>query len=129
AFERAVASCPDTVFLGHGPGFWAHISNDDLYDKELYPKGPVVPGGDVERMLDTYPNFWCDLSAGSALGALSRDREHGRAFLLHYADRLLFARDCFDGKLAAFLEELALPDNVLQAIYHDNAERLVPLSS
>ncbi len=126
AFERAVAACPDTVFLGHGPGFWAHISNDDLYLKEPYPKGAVIPGGAVERMLDTYPNLWCDLSAGSALGALSRDRKYGREFLIRYADRLTFARDCFDGRLAAFLEELALPNDVQEAIYHGNAERLVP---
>jgi len=128
AFERAVAACPETVFLGHGPGFWAHISKDELYDKEPYPKGPVAPGGDVERMLDTYPNLWCDLSAGSALGAISRDRAYGRAFLLRYADRVLFARDCFDGHLAAYLEELTLPDGVREAIYHRNAERLVPLA-
>ena len=25
ALERAVAGCPDTIFIGHGPGWWSHI--------------------------------------------------------------------------------------------------------
>ncbi len=126
AFERAVAACPETVFLGHGPGFWAHISNDDLYLTEPYPKGPVVPEGDLVRMMVTYSNLWCDLSAGSALNALSRDREYGRAFLIRFADRITFARDCFDGRMAAHLNSLELPQDAHDAIFGGNAERLVP---
>ena len=45
AFERAVRACPETNFIGHAPGFWAHISGDDQFDKVGYPNGPVVPGG------------------------------------------------------------------------------------
>ena len=26
--ERVLALCPQTIFIGHAPGFWAHISND-----------------------------------------------------------------------------------------------------
>lgn len=129
AFERAVAACPETVFLGHGPGFWAHISDDQLYLKEPYPQGPIVPEGALVRMMTTYPNLWCDLSAGSALGALSRDRDYGQAFLIRFAERVTFARDCFDGRLAAFLDELDLPGDVREAIYHGNAECLVPAAS
>ena len=57
AFERAVKACPDTVFIGHAPGFWAHISDDDQYDKVSYPGGPVVPGGRVGRLFKTYPIY------------------------------------------------------------------------
>ena len=126
AFERAVQACPETIFIGHAPGFWAHISNDDLYDKDPYPKEKVVPGGKVVQMLRQYPNLFADLSAGSGLNALQRDPEFGREFLLEFQDRLLYARDYFDNKHQEFLHTLSLPDEVLGKLYADNALKLVP---
>ena len=29
--ERVLEACPDTNSLGHAPGFWVHISDDDLW--------------------------------------------------------------------------------------------------
>ncbi|MCL2299453.1 MAG: amidohydrolase, partial [Firmicutes bacterium] len=81
ALARALALCPETNFIGHAPGFWAHISGDELYKTQSYPKGPVVPGGKIERLLEQYPNLYCDISAGSGHNALSRDRAFSRAFL------------------------------------------------
>ncbi|MBN1400596.1 MAG: amidohydrolase family protein [Anaerolineae bacterium] len=124
AFERAVRACPDTVFIGHAPGFWAHISNDGQHDKVSYPKGPVVPGGKVVEMLHAYPNLYADTSAGSGLGALERDRGFAREFLIEFQDRILHGRDCFDHKRRAFLESLDLPAAVLDKIYAGNAMRL-----
>ena len=49
AFEHAVAACPDTIFVGHAPGFWAHISGDARPEIESYPTGPILPGGKVVR--------------------------------------------------------------------------------
>ncbi|MFH1085738.1 MAG: amidohydrolase family protein, partial [Chloroflexota bacterium] len=126
AFERAVAACPQTIFIGHAPGFWAHISADGRHDKEPYPKGPVVRPGIVAQMLRQYPNLYADLSAGSGLGALRRDLAHAREFLIEFQDRLLHARDCFDHERTAFLESLDLPRPVLDKIYAGNALRLVP---
>jgi predicted TIM-barrel fold metal-dependent hydrolase len=80
-------------------------------------------------MLESYPNLCCDLSAGSALNALSRDQEYSRALLTRFADRFTFARDCFDGRMAAHLDSLELPGDVREAIFHGNAERLVPDAS
>ena len=31
AVERTLQKCPDTTFIGHGPGWWAHISNDQAH--------------------------------------------------------------------------------------------------
>ncbi|NLF01683.1 MAG: amidohydrolase family protein, partial [Anaerolineales bacterium] len=124
AFERAIAACPDTVFIGHAPGFWAHISGDDQYDRVSYPSGAVVPGGKLTEMFHRYPNLYADLSAGSALNAISRDPGFGREFLLEFQDRLLFARDCFDTRLADFLASLELPDVVWAKIASENARRL-----
>jgi predicted TIM-barrel fold metal-dependent hydrolase len=127
AFERAVKACPETIFLGHAPGFWAHISNDGFHDKTPYPSGPVVPGGKIHDMLERYPNLYCDMSAGSGRNALARDREHAVKFLNTYQDRVLYARDYFDREHRLFLDGLGLKEEVLEKIYYKNALKLVPL--
>jgi predicted TIM-barrel fold metal-dependent hydrolase len=125
ALERALGRCPRTAFIGHAPGFWAHISNDDRYAREAYPSGPVVPGGRLPDLMRQYPNLWADLSAGSALNAITRDHEFGRRFLLEFQDRLLFGRDYFDTRLYDYLKELALPEAAWSKITHANAQRLL----
>lgn len=126
AFERAIAACPETIFLGHAPGFWAHISGDGKHDKEAYPTGKVVAGGKLIEMLRKYPNLYCDISAGSGLNAFSRDPEFAKEFILEFQDRILYARDYFDNKHQEFLNDLGLPSEVLAKIYADNALKLVP---
>jgi len=125
-FERAVRACPETIFIGHAPGFWAHISGDDQYNKQPYPTGPVLPGGQVVTMFRTYPNLYADLSAGSALTALKRDVEFTKDFILEFQDRLLYGRDYFDNRMQDFLNSLDLPAPVLAKLYAENALRLVP---
>ncbi len=127
AFERAVRACPDTVFLGHAPGFWAHISGDDRFDKELYPAGPVAPGGKLVAMMRQYPNLCCDISAKSGWNALNRDHAFTREFLAEFQDRVLFARDDFDTRHRELLDGLGLDADVRAKIYAGNALRLVPL--
>jgi len=127
-FERAIRACPETVFIGHAPGFWAHISGDGQHDAVPYPKGPVQPGGKIVAMLRAYPNLYADLSAGSALGALTRDLGFAREFIVEFQDRLLHARDCFDHKRTELLQSLSLPQSVLDKVYAGNAQRLVPES-
>ncbi len=96
--------------------------------KEPYPKGPVAPGGQVIRLMRNHPNLYGDLSAGSGLNALSRDRAFGQEFVLEFQDRLLYARDDYDDNAhQKFLAELALPAGVLDKILSGNALRLVPL--
>jgi predicted TIM-barrel fold metal-dependent hydrolase len=127
AFERAVRACPETVFLGHAPGFWAHISGDDQFDKVAYPTGKVVAGGKLSTMLRQYPNLYCDISGGSGHNGLSRDPEFARDFILEFQDRILYARDYFDNAHQEFLSTLSLPEDVLSKIYSKNALKLVPL--
>lgn len=125
AFERAVKSCPETVFIGHAPGFWAHISGDDQYLKSSYPSGKVLPDGKVVQMLRQYHNLYCDLSAGSGLNSLKRDPEFAKEFLIEFQDRILYGRDYFDNVHQEFLNQLGLPQNVLEKIYSGNALKLV----
>jgi predicted TIM-barrel fold metal-dependent hydrolase len=125
-FERAVRACPDTLFIGHAPAFWGHISGDDLARQVQYPTGKVQPGGKVPQMLRDYPNLYADLSAGSALAALNRDPEFAKDFLLEFQDRLLYGRDNFDNRLQEFINSLELPEEALVKIYCTNALRLAP---
>jgi predicted TIM-barrel fold metal-dependent hydrolase len=127
--ERALQACPETVFIGHAPGFWREISGDADTAAAPYPQGPVTPGGRLYRLFETYPNLHADLSAGSARTALSRDPEHARRFLLRFADRLLFARDYYGGDLADFLQTLDLPAEVQRKLHSENALRLAPVEA
>jgi predicted TIM-barrel fold metal-dependent hydrolase len=125
--ERTLAACPDTVFLGHAPGFWIHISNDELWRHDNYPPpgAGVIEGGKVPELLRKYPNLCCDISAGSGYMALQRDPEFAKKFLTEFQDRILYARDYFDNIHQEFINGLGLTWEILNKIYHANAEKLI----
>jgi len=127
ALERVLKACPDTDFLGHAPGFWMHISNDEHYQERSYPpeRAEVIPGGRIPELLRKYPNLYCDISAGSGFTALNRDLEFAKTFLTEFQDRVLYARDYFDNKHQELLNSLMLPTSLLEKIYFKNAERLL----
>ena len=125
--ERALQASPDTIFIGHAPGFWRYISGDAEEDPDMYPKGPIQPGGELIRLFDDYPNLYADLSAGSGLGALIRNVDQGRQFLVKYSDRLLFGRDAPGNVLQDHLKKLNLPVDVWDNITKVNANRLINL--
>lgn len=125
--ERAMQACPQTIFIGHAPGFWREISGDADDDPQVYPTGPVTPRGRLLRLMREYPNLYADLSAGSGLGALKRDRSLAREFLIEFADRAMFGRDAYGDDLYQFLEGLDLPAAVREKIMFRNALKLVPL--
>ena len=87
-----------------------------------------MPGGQLVRLLRSYPNLWCDLSARSGWNALNRDHRFAREFLQEFQDRILYARDYFDTRHQELLNELGLAAPILEKLYCGNALRLVPLS-
>ncbi|MBT3379229.1 MAG: amidohydrolase family protein [Lentisphaerae bacterium] len=99
-YERMLQAHPETVFIGHGPHFWANIAEGfDPYTEKSYPEGPVREDGPVVRLLKTYPNAYADISAGSGHNALTRDPEFGCRFLEECRDSLLFGTDlCRSGQ-------------------------------
>ncbi|MBN1350131.1 amidohydrolase family protein [candidate division KSB1 bacterium] len=123
---RAVEACPDTIFLGHGPGFWRSLSGDADEREEIYPEGDLVPGGKIAPLMRQFPKLWCDLSAGSAHRALSRNREFTLAFIDEFQDRLLFARDQFDSIMYDLLKSLELDKTIEDKLFSGNALKLVP---
>ena len=131
--RAALKEFPDTRFIGHGPGWWASIGgNVTPRDLAGYPDGPVAPGGAIDRLMDKYPNLYGDLSAGSGAGAISRDVEFGREFLIRRADRLMFGTDFLSPgqevpQLTLF-RTLDLPAEVQRKIFRDNARRAAGLA-
>ena len=125
--ERVLNVCPDTIFMGHAPGFWREISGDADRIPSIYPKDAITPGGKIPVLLETYENLHVDLSAGSGLGALQRDLKFAKDFLCRFADRILFARDDYGNELKEFLESLDLPEDVQAKIYFKNALNLAGL--
>lgn len=94
-FHKVLERFPTVDFIGHAQTWWGHI--DAKHDPaEMYPKGPVSPGGLTDRYLADYPNLYGDLSAGSGRNALARDEEHAAAFLLRHQDKLMLGTDCAD---------------------------------
>ena len=99
--------------IGHGKGWWASISGR-LTQKELhvgYPRGPVAPGGAIDRLMDRHLKLYGDLSSSGA-HAILRDREFGQHFLRRRAGRLMFGTDYYD----------------LKQIARDNARRILGLA-
>lgn len=108
-------------------------------------------GQDLQRLgnlLDSIPNMYVEVAA--ALYEIGRQPKAGREFFIKYQDRILMGKDTFGGqdefavyfrilesadeyfpwyrKRHAFwgMYGLALPDEVLQKVYFENAARLVP---
>ena len=130
--EKALKTAPDATFIGHAQGWWASVSGNCEQDHlGIYPKGPVTPGGAVDRLFDTYPNLYGDLSAGSGNNAITRDMEWGRAFLIRRADRLLFGTDYLgvgqNVPQLTSLEKFNLPADVMKKICRTNAEKVLKL--
>jgi len=125
ALERALKLCPETKFLGHAQSFWSELSGDVLGKSDLYPKGPIVPGGKLVRLMEECPNLYCDMSAFSGFNALNRDHEFTKKFLTNYQDRVLYARDYIDNVHQELLESLGLDETVKEKIYSGNAKKLI----
>lgn len=131
--EECLQEFPESIFVGHGPGWWAEISADVTdKGKSGYPTGPVVPGGSVDRLLSKYPNLHADLSAGSALNAFRRDPGHAREFVIKHSEKLMFGTDRFvreeDPDMIGVLRDMQLPAEVEAAVFRGNAERMLGLN-
>jgi len=128
---KALAENPDCRFIAHGPGWWASISADATQvDLGGYPRAKVAPGGAIDTLMEKYPNIYGDLSAGSGAGAISRDLEFGREFLIRRQDRLMFGTDFLAPgqevpQFELFEKKLELPEEVQRKVFRDNARRIV----
>ena len=135
ALERAVARHPGTTFIS------THFGNNA---ENLEAVG---------RQLDRYPNLYVDFDA--RISELGRQPYTARRFFVKYQDRILFGTDTtprrdafriyyrfletddeyFDCSASHHLQGfwmiygIHLPDEVLGKVYHENAERLLGMTS
>lgn len=135
-FHKMLARYPRTQFIGHAQTWWAHIDQSYRDDAaNLYPKGPVTPGGLTDRYLGDFPNMFGDLSAGSGLNALTRDEEHARGFIQRHQDKLIYGSDCDDlsgagakcqgSETLATLRRLVPSDQIQRKLFWKNARRVL----
>jgi predicted TIM-barrel fold metal-dependent hydrolase len=128
---------PRVNFIGHAQTWWANIDKNNN-QSNLYPKGPVAPGGITDRYLSDYANMYGDLSAGSGLNALTRDEDHARLFLERHQDKLLYGSDCNDSSGLASLNctgaldiaeirRLAPSKKIERKLLYENAKKLFRL--
>lgn len=137
-FHKMLEKYPTVSFLGHAQTWWANIDRTYRDDtKQLYPKGPVAPGGLTDRYLSDYANIYADLSAGSGLNALTRDEDFTRDFLRRHQDKLVFGSDCSDiagsgptcqgARTIATIRRLAADRAVERKLLYENAKKLFRL--
>lgn len=132
-FVRVVERHPRTTFIA------AHVANN------------AERLGEVADWLDRYPNLMVETA--SRINELGRQPYTARAFLMKYADRVLFGTDGprpaerlqLNWRFFETLDEyfpyaenpfppqgfwriygVGLPDEVLRKLYHENAMRLIP---
>ncbi len=133
-FHKILEKYPDVTFLGHAQTWWANIDRNYRDDeKNLYPKGPVTPGGLTDHYLSDYPNMFGDLSAGSGQNALTRDEAFARDFLTRHQDKLIFGSDCSDSEGAgekcigattiATIRRLAASKEIERKLLYGNARK------
>jgi len=116
-FEAVLKTYSKVNFIGHAQTWWGHISAQ-LDPRDLYPKGPIKPGGLTDRLLADYPNLHGDLSAGSGLNALTRDPEFARGFLERHSRKLIWGSDCpcRDGRGAGTGDGVCIAGESLKAL-------------
>lgn len=123
--EEICRRCPDTIFIGHGPGFWREFAAGADRSEESYPLGSVEGEGRLFGLMRRYGNLYADLSANSGCNILTRDTSYAAAFLDEFQDRVMFGRDHFHGRHIEGLEKLGLGPGVFRKIVRENALSLL----
>lgn len=135
-FENMIRKFPETIFIGHGPHYWAEISADVKQEEfSSYPKGKIKKAGAVEKLLSQYPNAYADLSAGSGYNAITRDPEYGYKFLEQFKDKLFFGTDvCHvnqDVPIVPYIKNLLSESKISEIAYskitEENTKKLLNL--
>lgn len=133
--EKALKKYSRLIFIGHSQPFWHEITagaKEDSVSRNSWGEGPVIPGGRLPYLMETYPNLYGDLSANSGGNAIMRDEAYGLAFLEKFQDKLMFGTDMTNtemvfplgGWLDQKLAEGKLDETVYEKICVKNAEKI-----
>ncbi len=121
--EQRLKQFPDLIFIGHGPHFWNNIS-DNPPEILFHDKGPINSFGVIDRLLEVYPNFYCDISGKSGFNALSRDHEKAKRFLEKHHRKVLFGTDNTGLEFEDLIRSFNLPPKLMKQIFFENADSL-----
>ena len=135
--EKMLKKYPKLKFFAHSTLFWAEMSADITEETRLsYPTGKVIDGR-VAQLLREYPNLYCDLSAGSGMNALMRDKDYATKFIEEFSDRIMYGCDIcstvnthpfvFEQWLNLMCEEGRISRENYYKFVRGNAERLLKL--
>lgn len=136
--EAVLKKHPDLVIIGHSQPFWTEISADVTQQtRGGSPKTKVCGEGRLYALLRSYPNLYCDISAGSGKNALCRDPENAVRFLEEFSDRILYGCDItttecpyafeLDAFLTGLVEQGRLRPETYRKVVRENAIRLFGL--
>ena len=143
--EHTLQRFPKLKIFGHGPVFWAELgklktpgSRSFIFDFKGDTQVGRFPDGEFEEgvvpvLLRRYENLQCDLSDGTPIANLSRDKEYCVKFLNEFQDRLYFGTDAcnVNAELSPFIKffkdlraEKSISAEVYNKIMYENAEKL-----
>ena len=145
--EHTLQRFPKLKIFGHGPVFWAELGKLKTPGERAFIfdlKGDQVgrcPEGEIEEgvvpvLLRRYENLNCDLSDGTPIAALSRDKEFTARFLNEFQDRLYFGTDLCNiitdiKPMVKFFDDLRgegrISKEVHEKIMYRNAQKLLGL--
>lgn len=144
--EHTLQRFPKLKIFGHGPVFWAELGKLDTPGERAFimnfagdeQVGRIPDGefreGVVPTLLRRYENLQCDLSDGTPIANLSRDKEYCVKFLNEFQDRLYFGTDAcnVNADLLPFVEffknlknDEKISEDVYDKIMYKNAEKLL----
>jgi len=120
-FEERLKKYSDIKFIGHGPHFWANISDNCLYKK--YPDSSEMNFGKTIELLRNYKNLYCDLSGFSSYNAFNRNTNFIKKFVEEFYNRLLYGSDNFNFNILKKIEDLGLDNTewILKKITRENS--------
>jgi len=146
--EQTLQRFPKCKIFGHGPVFWAEVfklrtpaergyiftwNGDGNQVGKL--GSDCIEEGVVPTLLRRYENLYLDLSDGTPLKILSRNKEYTKKFLEEFQDRLYFGTDLcnkyYNYTHVEFWKNLLAEGTVSQEVYdkltHKNAIKLLGL--
>ncbi len=122
--EKRIQQFPGIRFIGHGPGFWNSISSFQ-HPRFEHQKGAIKSFGIIDRLLEMYDNFYCDISGYSGYNAMNRHHRQSSLFLQKHVTKILYGTDNTQLPLLTLMQSLKLNNDQLEMILHKNAVKVL----
>jgi len=118
--KDALEKYPNIRFVAHGPHFWNHISIPEKHYLFLQD-GRFNGKGEAWKLLEDFPNLYCDISGHSGATALKRDEKMTGAFLEQFGNKILFGTDNTNFGMRELVEKHLTEKEKRDAVLYKNA--------